>query len=1145
MSSIYDFSRALCRFVFLSLLCLVIIAPISAARFNESLFEFANFDFIKSGDLEKTPFYKQTPTKNQRKSELPIAPESDSKQMSLAESRAGQHAKDNLILSSGEQTHFSSKAINNFACTVTSINIGQTVSDSLSTTDCFGNTRYFDQYTFSGTAGQAIRITLQSAAFATLINIFGTNNQLINFTNRGTGTTSILELTLPSTGTYLVYASSLQGGVTGSYTLSINTFVCPSTPISVGQTISNVSLATSDCLDRQFYYDDYEFFGTAGQQVIISMNSTAFDTYLGVVNSNHQLLAVDNDSGGGTNARIAFTPTVSGTYIIEASSFLSNAVGAYTISLSGNTSANCAPQPTGIIGWYKGEGNLTDSSGNHNYNPFRFGFNNFNGSYSAGKVGQAFDFNGTSNSVYVIESPTPRNSITREISLAAWIKPTTINGQQTIVSKYDVGGNGVSFYFSANGGKLYFQVNQSNTVNLSYTTTNNVLTAGVYQHVAATFNSATQLMQIFVNGTSVPVTLVNAGTVNSVQGFFTTLNLGALATSDTQNTQYFGGQIDEIQIFNRLLSTTEIQSIYNAGSSGVCNNFIVSGKITTAAGRSLLNVPVSNLNGSRIAQYDALGQYNIFLEQGLNQTVVPKLSTHSFSPNYSFNPLTGNQTGRDFTATLINDNFASAVSLTGESGEIDGNNEDATRESGEPLHADVVGGTSVWYKWQAPRNGQFIFSLGGSDFDTLLAVYTGTSVTSLTKIAANDDIPDKAGFSSVTFQATANTDYYIAVDGRAKGSGSGYFKMIYHPQDYTPGFTISGTVKFNDPRQPIDGSVLGATIKAENLDGGIIATTVAGAGGTYTIVIPQGVNSFKLTAFDNQYIYGFAIFSNITQSQTYNFFKPPFASFFIASGQIIGVNNLSDLKITAKGNGSIIDCSPPSDAVLFGDEYEYVCPGLLPNGTYTITPSFPSSTFTPESLTFTKLSGNIINASFVNNNAPGFNISGKVTQGTTPLNGATVKINLGLAPAITVETDISGNYSAHIPAGKDVEVTARLSGFSFAQRYDFLNLQSDKTADFNATSNCSYALSALQPSVSAAGGFFNFNITTNAGCAWEAKTKSTGFTVTTPLSFGSGTISYFVEANTGAARTGTITVAGQTFTISQAAGKSRKRVRFF
>src|SRR5439155_15585934 len=81
-----------------------------------------------------------------------------------------------------------------------------------------------------------------------------------------------------------------------------------------------------------------------------------------------------------------------------------------------------------------------------------------------------------------------------------------------------------------------------------------------------------------------------------------------------------------------------------------------------------------------------------------------------------------------------------------------------------------VEGKSVWWTWTAPAGGSVTIKTAGSSFDTLLGVYTGTSVSTLTTIASNDD---SGGLqSSVTFNAIAGTTYRIAVDGYNGISGN-------------------------------------------------------------------------------------------------------------------------------------------------------------------------------------------------------------------------------------------------------------------------------------------------------------------------------------------------------------------------------------
>src|SRR4029079_3354462 len=78
-----------------------------------------------------------------------------------------------------------------------------------------------------------------------------------------------------------------------------------------------------------------------------------------------------------------------------------------------------------------------------------------------------------------------------------------------------------------------------------------------------------------------------------------------------------------------------------------------------------------------------------------------------------------------------NDNFANAITLQGDAGTLTGSNVNATRETGEPIHVGLLGDKSVWYSWTATLNGQITIDTIGSNFDTTLAVYLGSSVNLL------------------------------------------------------------------------------------------------------------------------------------------------------------------------------------------------------------------------------------------------------------------------------------------------------------------------------------------------------------------------------------------------------------------------------
>ena len=118
-----------------------------------------------------------------------------------------------------------------------------------------------------------------------------------------------------------------------------------------------------------------------------------------------------------------------------------------------------------------------------------------------------------------------------------------------------------------------------------------------------------------------------------------------------------------------------------------------------------------------------------------------------------------------------NDDFASASVITGYSATVSGDNDSATLEPGEPTSCNGRGvGQSVWWQWTAPASGSVQIDTLGSDFETALSVYTGSSVSALTPVAANYDFTDpgtaaQSQCSEVTFNAVQGTTYDISVDG--------------------------------------------------------------------------------------------------------------------------------------------------------------------------------------------------------------------------------------------------------------------------------------------------------------------------------------------------------------------------------------------
>ncbi len=87
---------------------------------------------------------------------------------------------------------------------------------------------------------------------------------------------------------------------------------------------------------------------------------------------------------------------------------------------------------------------------------------------------------------------------------------------------------------------------------------------------------------------------------------------------------------------------------------------------------------------------------------------------------------------------------------------------------------------------------------------------------------------------------------------------------------------------------------------------------------------------------------------------------------------------------------------------------------------------------------------------------------------------------------------------------------------------------------FAGTQTCNYALSSSSQSIVSSGGTGSVNVTAQSGCAWTATSNADFIAITSGASgVGNGTVNFTVAANPTNQRTGTLTIAGQTFTVTQ------------
>lgn len=126
----------------------------------------------------------------------------------------------------------------------------------------------------------------------------------------------------------------------------------------------------------------------------------------------------------------------------------------------------------------------------------------------------------------------------------------------------------------------------------------------------------------------------------------------------------------------------------------------------------------------------------------------------------------------------FNDDFAHRATIIGETNTVRGSNQFATVEPGEPNHGTSGATGSLWWTWTAPAGaGKVTITTAGSAIDTVLSLYTGTTLANLQPVAANDDAAATVTTSSLTVDVTPGTTYTIAIAGKNNAEGLITFKL--------------------------------------------------------------------------------------------------------------------------------------------------------------------------------------------------------------------------------------------------------------------------------------------------------------------------------------------------------------------------------
>jgi hypothetical protein len=254
--------------------------------------------------------------------------------------------------------------------------------------------------------------------------------------------------------------------------------------------------------------------------------------------------------------------------------------------------------------------------------------------------------------------------------------------------------------------------------------------------------------------------------------------------------------------------------------------------VTLSTAGSDFNTVMAVYTGSSLGSLTEVGCNNDF--NGTPQSQLTFLASAGVTYHVQIGgflfPLAGNLVFElSEIAAPPNDAFGSAVDVGAPPAQRTANTTLATVESGEPtsLSCGTVGKT-VWYTVTRPTPAVVTVSTAGSGFDTVLAVYTGGSLGSLSQVGCNNDV-NGTPQSQLSFTATANTVYRIQVGGAGGSAGSVVLNVTATPMfalTVAPSGVGAGTISSSPA-----GIDCGADCTEAYVDGTLVTLTATPAPG--------------------------------------------------------------------------------------------------------------------------------------------------------------------------------------------------------------------------------------------------------------------------------------------------------------------------
>lgn len=217
-----------------------------------------------------------------------------------------------------------------------------------------------------------------------------------------------------------------------------------------------------------------------------------------------------------------------------------------------------------LMGYWELDNALTDASANSNT------LTNVNSATFSSSVKQYGTYSALidrTNSRFFTAADSASLSITGDMSISLWVNlVSTTSGLFTLVNKWGNTGRSYFPYYQTSNNTLHLNTTNNASLNGVDVSVSWTASTGVWYHIGIVYTAAAGSAKFYINGAQQGST--QTGLQTSIADSTSLLALGVNTPDSGGGSHIFDGYFDDVAIFNRVLTPTEISILYNPLVSG-------------------------------------------------------------------------------------------------------------------------------------------------------------------------------------------------------------------------------------------------------------------------------------------------------------------------------------------------------------------------------------------------------------------------------------------------------------------------------------------------------------------------------------------------------------------------------------------------